>query len=65
MHVTVCSYTLNLCTSEWDLPGMESDSNNEWYSVQPRELSDHLAILGAEMPTGYEKKLGKIGNLSR
>ena len=37
----------NLCTPEWDLPGMESDCNNEWYSVStPSELSDHLAILG-------------------
>ena len=24
---------LNLCTPEWDLPGMGSDCNNEWYSV--------------------------------
>ena len=23
----------NLCTPEWDLPGMGSDCNNEWYSV--------------------------------
>ena len=33
----------NLCIPEWELPGMESDCNNEWYSEKKISGQSHNA----------------------
>ena len=55
----------NLCTPEWDLPGMGSDckfATMNGLVYQPRdELSDHLAVLGGYqlIHVWYQKKFYK------
>ena len=39
----------NLCTPEWDLPGMRSDCNNEWYSVSTH-VNFQTILLSRRLP---------------
>ena len=48
----------NLCTPEWDLPGMGSGCNSEWYSISNPVNFQNLAMLGGYqlIHVWYQKK---------